>query len=127
MDLTNPSSMSKTSFIRTVRMWITEIERVASNETTFSSDFLNLQIAYVSPSGKHHVHLWTSLTSLQRRKDAKDAKKPRLSKVTFLSLQRHFTSFKDGGYLSKTPDILSKMLIYLNTHIFVSVIVSLSQ
>src|SRR5271156_2219246 len=59
-------------------------------------------------SGKHHIHLWTSLTSLQRRKDAKDAKKPCLSKVTFLSLQRHFTSFKDGEYLSKMEGIFQR-------------------
>ena len=63
-------------------------------------------------SGKRHVHLWTSLTSLQRRKDAKDSKKPRLSKVMFLSLQRHFTSFKDGEYLSEMEGIFQRHLIF---------------
>ena len=45
-------------------------------------------------SGKRPVHLWASLASFQRRKEAKDVKMSRLCKVGYLVSERHNMSFK---------------------------------
>ena len=78
--------------------------------------------------------LWHLCKDVKTRKDAKDAKMPRLSKVTFLSFQRYFTSFWDGEHLFKDTSHLSEMESIFQRYLrffqrcwFISIITSLSQ
>ena len=76
---------------------------------------------------KMSICLWTSLTSLERHKDAKDAKTLRLWWVRYIVFERHILSLKDHEHPLKISNISVEFFfrcLFFHTTVFTFSLVS---